>query len=38
LKKLYADQKNWPPTFKKPYSDEVGALMCRAMEIRKQRK
>lgn len=37
LKKLYADQKNWPSTFKKPYSDEVGALMCGAMEIRKQR-
>lgn len=37
LKKLYADQKNWPSTFKKPYSDEVGSLMCRAMEIRKQK-
>jgi MerR family transcriptional regulator, thiopeptide resistance regulator len=37
LKKLYADQKNWPSTFKKPYSDEVGALMCKAMEVRKQR-
>lgn len=37
LKKLYADQKNWPSTFQKPYSDEVGALMCKAMEIRKQR-
>ena len=30
LQKLYADQKNWPATFKKPYSDEVGAFICRA--------
>jgi DNA-binding transcriptional MerR regulator len=32
LNKLYADQSNWPPTMKKPYSDAVGALMCQAME------
>jgi len=31
LNKLYQDQANWPSTMKKPYSDEVGAFMCRAM-------
>lgn len=36
LKKLYADQANWPSTFKKPYSDEVGAFMCRAVAIYKR--
>ena len=35
LNKLYADQANWPSTFKKPYSDAVGALMCQAMAIAK---
>jgi MerR family transcriptional regulator, thiopeptide resistance regulator len=30
LKKLYADQANWPSTFEKPYSDEVGAFICEA--------
>lgn len=30
LKKLWADQKNWPATFKKPYSEEVGAFICAA--------
>lgn len=35
LNKLYADQANWPSTFKKPYSDEVGALMCQAMALGK---
>jgi len=38
LKKLYADQSNWPSTFKKPYSNEVGAFICRAAEVRKQGK
>ena len=33
LNKLYADQANWPATMKKPYSDEVGALMCQAMAV-----
>jgi len=32
LNKLYADQANWPSTFKKPYSDEVGAFLCKACE------
>lgn len=30
LRKLYADQANWPGSFKKPYSDEVGAFLCEA--------
>ena len=30
LNKLYADQANWPSTFNKPYSDEVGAFICQA--------
>ncbi|HEX8183650.1 MAG TPA: MerR family transcriptional regulator [Blastocatellia bacterium] len=33
LSKLYADQANWPSTFQKPYSDEVGAFMCEAVAI-----
>jgi DNA-binding transcriptional MerR regulator len=33
LNKLYADQANWLATMKKPYSDEVGAFMCRAMAV-----
>ena len=36
LKKLYADQSNWPSTFKKPYSDEVGVFICKAAEAHKQ--
>jgi DNA-binding transcriptional MerR regulator len=35
LNKLYADQANWPSSMKKPYGDEVGALMCQAMAVRK---
>lgn len=35
LKKLYADQANWPATFEKPYSDEVGAFICQAQARRK---
>ncbi len=31
LSKLYADQANWPTTFPKPYSDEVGNFICTAM-------
>jgi MerR family transcriptional regulator, thiopeptide resistance regulator len=30
LRKLYADQANWPSTFEKSYSDEVGAFICEA--------
>ena len=32
LKNLYADQANWPTTFKKPYSDAVDAFLCKAAE------
>jgi DNA-binding transcriptional MerR regulator len=35
LKKLYADQANWPDTFRKPYSDEVGDFIARAAAARK---
>jgi MerR family transcriptional regulator, thiopeptide resistance regulator len=35
LKKLYADQANWPSTFQKPYPDEVGAFICEAQAINK---
>jgi len=35
LNKLYADKANWPSTFKKPYSDEAGAFICKAAELRK---
>jgi DNA-binding transcriptional MerR regulator len=38
LKKLYADEKNWPSTFKKPYSDEVGDFIGKALEIARQRR
>ncbi len=37
LKGLYADQQNWPGTFKKPYSDEVATFICKASEIGKRR-
>jgi DNA-binding transcriptional MerR regulator len=30
LTKLYADQANWPSTFTKPYTDEVGAFLAQA--------
>jgi hypothetical protein len=32
LRRLYADQANWPASFQKPYSDEVGAFIRRAQE------
>ena len=38
LRKLYADQKNWPATFKKPYSDEVGDFICKAIAAQKGQK
>jgi DNA-binding transcriptional MerR regulator len=30
LTKLYADQANWPSTFSKPYSDDVGSFLAQA--------
>ena len=36
LKKLYADQGNWPSTFKKSYSDEACAFIGKAMEQRRK--
>ncbi|MDB5034701.1 MAG: transcriptional regulator, MerR family [Chlorobi bacterium] len=35
LKKLYADQANWPATFKKPYGEDVEAFINKAMAIRR---
>lgn len=37
LSKLYADQANWPTTFPKPYSDEVGNFICTAMAGREKK-
>ncbi len=34
LRQLYADQENWPSTFKKPYSNEVSGFICKANEAR----
>jgi DNA-binding transcriptional MerR regulator len=34
LRRLYADQANWPSTFRKPYGDEVGAFIGRAKAAR----
>lgn len=36
LRKLYADQSNWPSTFQKPYSNEVGGFICEAQAKRKE--
>jgi len=36
LKRLYADQRNWPSSFKKPYSDEACAFIGKALERRKK--
>lgn len=36
LKNLYADQANWSPTFKKPFSDEAEGFISRAVASRKQ--
>jgi DNA-binding transcriptional MerR regulator len=38
LNKLYADKENWPSSFQKPYSDEVGAFICKATEILNNKK
>jgi len=35
LRKLYADQANWPSTFQKPYGEEAGAFIAKAMAARK---
>ncbi len=35
LRKLYADQANWPATFKKPYPDDAAAFIAKAMAARK---
>lgn len=35
LNKMYADQKNWPSTFPKPYTDEVQAFIAKALAARK---
>jgi DNA-binding transcriptional MerR regulator len=37
LNKLYSDKANWPSTFQKPYSDEVGAFICEAVAARKEK-
>ena len=34
MKALWADQANWPASFKKPYSDEVGEFIRKAREAR----
>ncbi len=36
LKKLYADEKNWPKDFKKPYSDAACEFIKRANAVRKK--
>ena len=35
LSKMYADQRNWPSSVPKPYSDEVGAFIQKALAIRR---
>lgn len=37
LNQLYADKANWPAEVKMPYSAEVGAFICKAVALRKQR-
>ncbi|HEX8150451.1 MAG TPA: MerR family transcriptional regulator [Pyrinomonadaceae bacterium] len=32
LRRLYADQANWPSTFKRPYGDDVAAFISKARE------
>jgi hypothetical protein len=36
LRKLYADQSNWPSTFQKPYTDDLGSFICEAQAARKK--
>lgn len=35
LKRLYADQANWPSTFQKPYSGDVESFIAKAIAARK---
>ena len=37
LRKLYADQANWPSTFQKPFSDEAGTFISQAAASRKEK-
>jgi DNA-binding transcriptional MerR regulator len=37
LRRLYADQTNWPSTFQKPYSDEASAFICKVREAKESR-
>jgi DNA-binding transcriptional MerR regulator len=37
LARLYADHANWPSEASKPYSDEVGAFIAKAVSIRNKR-
>jgi DNA-binding transcriptional MerR regulator len=36
LRRLYADQSNWPSTFRKPYPEDVGAFIAGAKEARRK--
>jgi DNA-binding transcriptional MerR regulator len=36
LKRLYADETNWPDTFRKPYSDESADFISRARAAKKE--
>lgn len=36
LRRMYADQANWPDTFQKPYSDEMGGFISKAIAARKK--
>lgn len=35
LRKLYADQTNWPSSFQKPFSNEAGAFICEVQAKRR---
>ncbi|HEX8843197.1 MAG TPA: MerR family transcriptional regulator [Pyrinomonadaceae bacterium] len=37
LRKLYADQANWPSTFEKPFSDNAGTFISKAAASRKEK-
>lgn len=36
LRKLYADQANWPSTFQKPFGDDAGAFIGKVIAARKR--
>ncbi|HWW75365.1 MAG TPA: MerR family transcriptional regulator [Pyrinomonadaceae bacterium] len=38
LRRLYADQANWPATFQKPYPDDAGAFIRKAKEAGEEKK